>query len=239
MEPYSDEPVSPLAPSAPVNSKKRSRTETSGSSPIEETTQSHFPPPKPAEPKFATDQAAPASARKGLNDHRDAQLELISSVLRRPSAVADDGASFFSHTDSAYSEPHSASGPVPGVPEGPRGSLSPPYMFTNPRAQEQQQPPEPEHGGSRVAEEEEAAEYDALQEEEAAVAQAEDGSIVVDSDDLATDDGYGSDGTSASTSLAESVLDYIFENGRRYHRFREGRYNFPNDDVEYVTPLFL
>lgn len=28
------------------------------------------------------------------------------------------------------------------------------------------------------------------------------------------------------------MRDYIYENGRRYHRFREGRYNFPNDDVE-------
>jgi hypothetical protein len=72
--------------------------------------------------------------------------------------------------------------------------------------------------------------------EEQAAAQAEAGSIVVDSDDLGTDDGYGTDSnTTASTSLAESVRDYIFENGRRYHRFREGRYNFPNDDVEWVT----
>ncbi|KAL2269639.1 hypothetical protein VTJ83DRAFT_1823 [Remersonia thermophila] len=72
-----------------------------------------------------------------------------------------------------------------------------------------------------------------LWEEQAAVQQAEEGSIVVDSDELGTDDGYGSDNnTTASTSLAESVRDYIYENGRRYHRFREGRYNFPNDDVE-------
>lgn len=83
------------------------------------------------------------------------------------------------------------------------------------------------------------AEHDAL-EEQIAAAQAEDGSIIVDSDELGTDDGYGTDSnTTASTSLAESVRDYIFENGRRYHRFREGRYNFPNDDVEYVTPQCL
>lgn len=70
------------------------------------------------------------------------------------------------------------------------------------------------------------------------MAQAEEGSIIVDSDDLGTDDGYGTDSnTTASTSLAESVRDYIFENGRRYHKFREGRYNFPNDDVEYVLIL--
>ncbi|KAK3994973.1 hypothetical protein QBC44DRAFT_37791 [Cladorrhinum sp. PSN332] len=70
-------------------------------------------------------------------------------------------------------------------------------------------------------------------EEQAAAAQAEEGSIIIDSDDLGTDDGYGSDtATNASTSLAESVRDYIYENGRRYHKFREGHYNFPNDDVE-------
>lgn len=70
------------------------------------------------------------------------------------------------------------------------------------------------------------------QEDLDAVAQAEDGHIVVDSDE-ASDGGYASDAvTAASTSLASSVRDYAFENGRRYHRFREGRYNFPNDDVE-------
>lgn len=47
------------------------------------------------------------------------------------------------------------------------------------------------------------------------------------------DDGYESDGPqSASTSLTSSVRHYAFENGRRYHRFREGQYNFPNDDSE-------
>lgn len=77
------------------------------------------------------------------------------------------------------------------------------------------------------------------QEGQDAVEQAEEGSIIVDSDDMATDAGYESDGnTAASTSLADSVRDYIFENGRRYHRFREGRYNFPNDDVEYVLTFW-
>jgi len=71
------------------------------------------------------------------------------------------------------------------------------------------------------------------QEVLAATEQAEDGSIIVDQDDVGTDAGYETDtNASASTSLAESVRDYVFENGRRYHRFREGRYNFPNDDVE-------
>ncbi|KAL7931075.1 S-adenosyl-L-methionine-dependent methyltransferase [Trichoderma chlorosporum] len=52
-------------------------------------------------------------------------------------------------------------------------------------------------------------------------------------DDTASDAGYDSDSaSSASTSAMSSVRDYMFENGRRYHRFREGSYNFPNDDVE-------
>jgi len=48
-----------------------------------------------------------------------------------------------------------------------------------------------------------------------------------------TDDGYETDSLgSASTSLSSSVRNYAFENGRRYHKFREGTYNFPNDDSE-------
>jgi len=89
---------------------------------------------------------------------------------------------------------------------------------------------EEDHGSPDVSEAE--AEEIALEHREAAT-QAEEGSILIDSDDLATDDGYGSDtATNASTSLADSVRDYVYENGRRYHKFREGHYNFPNDDVE-------
>jgi methylase of polypeptide subunit release factors len=32
--------------------------------------------------------------------------------------------------------------------------------------------------------------------------------------------------------MGSSVRDYAFENGRRYHKFREGTYNFPNEDSE-------
>ncbi|KAH8886741.1 S-adenosyl-L-methionine-dependent methyltransferase [Thozetella sp. PMI_491] len=54
-----------------------------------------------------------------------------------------------------------------------------------------------------------------------------------DSSALGSDVGYQSDSESAaSTSLAGSVLDYPYENGRRYHRFLEGRYAFPNDEPE-------
>ncbi|KAK2045211.1 methyltransferase [Colletotrichum somersetense] len=73
-----------------------------------------------------------------------------------------------------------------------------------------------------------------------ATVQAE-GSIEADSDELASnfdetsssDGGYGTDSaTNASTSIESSVRDYLYENGRRYHRFREGQYNFPNDEIE-------
>lgn len=37
---------------------------------------------------------------------------------------------------------------------------------------------------------------------------------------------------SYSTSLASSVREYKMEHGRRFHAFREGAYNFPNDDKE-------
>ncbi|KAG6010458.1 hypothetical protein E4U21_006460 [Claviceps maximensis] len=68
-----------------------------------------------------------------------------------------------------------------------------------------------------------------------ALTQAEE-SIVADNHqefDNESDGGYDSDGfSSGSTSAESSVRDYMFENGRRYHRFREGHYNFPNEDVE-------
>ncbi|KAG6200483.1 hypothetical protein E4U10_002399 [Claviceps purpurea] len=68
-----------------------------------------------------------------------------------------------------------------------------------------------------------------------AITQAED-FIVADNDQgfaTESDGGYDSDGfSSASTSAESSVRDYMFENGRRYHRFREGHYNFPNEEEE-------
>ncbi|KAH6894151.1 S-adenosyl-L-methionine-dependent methyltransferase [Thelonectria olida] len=80
------------------------------------------------------------------------------------------------------------------------------------------------------------AEQDELSRE--ALFEAED-TIVADSEENSTlgdgrsDAGYESDSvTSGSTSVTSSIRDYMYENGRRYHRFREGSYNFPNDDVE-------
>jgi hypothetical protein len=51
--------------------------------------------------------------------------------------------------------------------------------------------------------------------------------------DTYSDAGYESDFSSrASTSISSSVRDYAFENGRRYHSFRAGNYQFPNDESE-------
>jgi SAM-dependent methyltransferase len=38
--------------------------------------------------------------------------------------------------------------------------------------------------------------------------------------------------SSASTSLASSILNYEYSNGRRYHGYRSGAYVLPNDDEE-------
>jgi len=58
--------------------------------------------------------------------------------------------------------------------------------------------------------------------------------IEADPDVQGGDDGYETDetGSAASTSLTSGVRDYVFENNRRYHKFREGQYLLPNDDLE-------
>ncbi|TEA18275.1 Secondary metabolism regulator LAE1 [Colletotrichum sidae] len=65
--------------------------------------------------------------------------------------------------------------------------------------------------------------------------QEPDTTVAAEDDESNQGDGYqtGSDASSfASTSLASSVRDYNFENRRRYHKFKEGKYVFPNDDAE-------
>ncbi|KAK1460635.1 hypothetical protein CCUS01_08740 [Colletotrichum cuscutae] len=42
----------------------------------------------------------------------------------------------------------------------------------------------------------------------------------------------GSSVASSSTSLRESILEYRQENGRTYHRYKDGTYIIPNDDRE-------
>ncbi|GME23778.1 Methyltransferase domain-containing protein [Neofusicoccum parvum] len=56
--------------------------------------------------------------------------------------------------------------------------------------------------------------------------------IEVDDDDDAAA-GYASDASSRdSASLSSSVRDHAFEFGRRYHRYQDGKYAFPNDEPE-------
>ncbi|KIW77709.1 hypothetical protein Z517_07542 [Fonsecaea pedrosoi CBS 271.37] len=57
--------------------------------------------------------------------------------------------------------------------------------------------------------------------------------LEADSDPSDGDSGYGgSIAGSWSASLASSVLNYRYENGRRYHAYREGQYILPNDEDE-------
>ncbi|KAL1989718.1 hypothetical protein VTN49DRAFT_6915 [Thermomyces lanuginosus] len=46
------------------------------------------------------------------------------------------------------------------------------------------------------------------------------------------DSSYGDELSSYSASLTSSALDYRHENGRRYHRYRDGSYLLPNDEPE-------
>ncbi|KAF2250247.1 S-adenosyl-L-methionine-dependent methyltransferase [Trematosphaeria pertusa] len=48
------------------------------------------------------------------------------------------------------------------------------------------------------------------------------------------DSAYGDDLESYTTSLKSTVLNYRYENGRRYHGFKDegAKYYFPNDDLE-------
>jgi len=51
-----------------------------------------------------------------------------------------------------------------------------------------------------------------------------------DDDDL--DSALGSDASVRSTSVTSSIYSYRFENGRRYHAYRDGKYLLPNDEAE-------
>lgn len=64
--------------------------------------------------------------------------------------------------------------------------------------------------------------------------QGQDAPIEADNDSNAdTDSALGlGDVRSFTTSLASSVYNYTYENGRRYHAYQEGEYLFPNDDTE-------
>lgn len=57
--------------------------------------------------------------------------------------------------------------------------------------------------------------------------------IQINDGDDANDGGYVSDSEpTISSSLVSSVGDFVFEYGRRFHKFHEGAYLFPNDERE-------
>lgn len=57
--------------------------------------------------------------------------------------------------------------------------------------------------------------------------------IEVDSETGSTfEDAAGDSTLSSSASLSSSVRDHSFEFGRRYHRYQDGKYAFPNDKPE-------
>jgi SAM-dependent methyltransferase len=69
----------------------------------------------------------------------------------------------------------------------------------------------------------------------AAVQQPHDvtGAIKPDDDPYASEDpAFLSEAGSSTQSLSSSVLNYQYENGRRYHAYREGEYIMPNDEQE-------
>jgi len=53
-----------------------------------------------------------------------------------------------------------------------------------------------------------------------------------DDDDDDNDSSLGIDLSSETQSLSSQIMNYEFENGRRYHAFQAGRYAFPNDEEE-------
>ncbi|KAK7961601.1 uncharacterized protein PG986_002426 [Apiospora aurea] len=53
----------------------------------------------------------------------------------------------------------------------------------------------------------------------------------VDSDEFEPEE-WDAHSSNASTSISSSVYNHTFENGRRYHSYRHGRYPIPNDDLE-------
>ncbi|KAF4472630.1 hypothetical protein FALBO_469 [Fusarium albosuccineum] len=46
------------------------------------------------------------------------------------------------------------------------------------------------------------------------------------------DSALGDDISTSSDSITSSIADYRQENGRTYHRYKDGKYTFPNDDQE-------
>ncbi|KAF4979791.1 hypothetical protein FZEAL_4065 [Fusarium zealandicum] len=55
---------------------------------------------------------------------------------------------------------------------------------------------------------------------------------IVAPDEEDADSSLGEDIASSTESLRSSILDYRHENGRTYHKYKDGKYNLPNDSQE-------
>ncbi|KAH7336593.1 hypothetical protein BKA65DRAFT_553234 [Rhexocercosporidium sp. MPI-PUGE-AT-0058] len=51
-------------------------------------------------------------------------------------------------------------------------------------------------------------------------------------DNSESDSAYAKSLQTFTTSIGESVFNYKYENGRRYHAFHDGEYPLPNDEKE-------
>ncbi|KAF2205987.1 S-adenosyl-L-methionine-dependent methyltransferase [Delitschia confertaspora ATCC 74209] len=59
-----------------------------------------------------------------------------------------------------------------------------------------------------------------------------DQTVPVDNDPDVDDSAYGDDALSDTTSIPSTIYRHRYENGRRYHKFREGEYWGPNDEQQ-------
>ncbi|KAK3389791.1 S-adenosyl-L-methionine-dependent methyltransferase [Podospora didyma] len=75
-------------------------------------------------------------------------------------------------------------------------------------------------------------------EDEGVVEAGEQSSDAIEADDGPPEEdeflaeGWDANSSSASTSVTSSIYHHAFENGRRYHAYKYGRYPIPNDDLE-------
>lgn len=109
-----------------------------------------------------------------------------------------------------------------GAPRDPTGSHRASLLINPHKMAISSHPPAPVPQGQSEAGEDQL---------EHTISNEEDEDDTVDPD---SDQDYESDdsSTSTTTTVDESVAGFFFENGRRYHRFREGLYPFPNDSIE-------
>lgn len=52
-----------------------------------------------------------------------------------------------------------------------------------------------------------------------------------------SDEDYSSGAESDTISLSSSVVNYEYENGRRYHAYNAGKYALPNDEVNFLRGM--